>query len=259
MPWEKHPTQPCGLKGRESGRARPRKQSSRGPSGRTLLLVVYPGHRPSPQPWAPFSRPVGPVIPVEERQTGLRARHLAFSLARCGGGRFEGMRPPFPASPRSPTASLPGGGGIHGFPGDQVPSLRRTGGVLGHGGRPSYSIVNEPGDSTSLPPNRCRLSAGFRASSASRCRLSAALCRLPADPCRPPGGPPGHPPGLAGTSPTSAGLGAASAGLPLTSAGLRQPFPEDRRPFPGSGQPWPTIGIYWRITGKTIGTAAMLP
>ena len=55
---------------------------------------------------------------------------------------MEGVRPR-PGLPPEPTGPLPDGRETHGFPGDQVPFNWADGGVLGPGGRPSFSVFKE--------------------------------------------------------------------------------------------------------------------
>lgn len=93
---------------------------------------------------------------VEEiQQIGSGALHLALargSFIHCA--RWEGKQrracAPVPISPGADRSLLLDGRETHGFPDDQVPFILADGGVLGHGGRPSSSIFNEPRGSTSL-------------------------------------------------------------------------------------------------------------
>jgi hypothetical protein len=67
-----------------------------------------------------------------------------------------------PGFGRTPlTRPPPGADRTHGFPGDQIPFKVADGGVLGHGGRPSSSIFNEPRGSTSLSSDPLRVSSGL--------------------------------------------------------------------------------------------------
>src|SRR5829696_1907381 len=89
---------------------------------------------------------------------------MSFSSREVEGGNHGGQAP----SPRPPPGAdlcPPRVGEGTRLPQEtRSPSIWADGGVLGFGGRPSFSIFNEPGDSSSLSSNLLRLSPALRGS-----------------------------------------------------------------------------------------------
>ncbi len=87
-------------------------------------------------------RAAGQLSPFAFQTRSMIGSGLCTSHNEVRGETTEGTRPR-PASPRSRPV-LSSTRETHGFPGDQVPFKLSDGGVLGHGGRRPFQIVNEP-------------------------------------------------------------------------------------------------------------------
>jgi len=119
----------------------------------------------------------------------LRARHLALgrgchSHARsCASWEGESWRASalVPASPRSRPTPSPGGRGNTASLETRSPSIWADGGVLGLGGRPSFSVFSEPGGSSSLSSNLLSFSPDLSRVSVNLSSLSSASTSLPSN------------------------------------------------------------------------------
>ena len=103
--------------------------------------------------------PALPVVRTDRpRKTiGSGARHLALlgrgsALTREVGGEHHGGQAPSSRSPPGADRSSPRAGEDARLPGDQIPFKLADGGVLGLGGRPSFSVFNEPCCPLPCPP-----------------------------------------------------------------------------------------------------------